>query len=121
MHTNQRSFMAMPAAIAREKIDAMRVYGAEVSLCPSVPFTDHRHYFHVARKQAEELGAGSCFTNQFDNTSNYRAHLEGTGKLGSGVRVRVRIRAKVRAKVRVKVSLRVSIGVRVSYNALEDA
>ena len=86
MHTNQRSFMAMPAAIAREKIDAMRVYGAEVSLCPSVPFTDHRHYFHVARKQAETLGAGSCFTNQFDNTSNYRAHLEGTGKSGAGVR-----------------------------------
>ena len=46
--------MAMPSTIAREKIDGMRLLGARVVLCPGVPFTDGRHYFHRAAAIAAE-------------------------------------------------------------------
>ena len=32
--------MAMPASIAQEKIDNVKMYGAEAILCPGVPFTN---------------------------------------------------------------------------------
>ena len=69
--------MAMPATIAQEKINAMRVLGARVVLCPGVPFTDARHYFHRAAAIAAETD-NAIFTNQFDNLANMRCHLEGT-------------------------------------------
>ena len=68
---------AMPASIAQEKIDMMKTFGAEVILTPGVPFTDPRHYFHVAATRGRE--AGHFFTNQFENTSNAMAHIKGTG------------------------------------------
>ena len=67
---------AMPASIAKEKIDMMRTYGAEVILTPSVPFSDARHYFHVAAARGNEKGY--FFTNQFENVANSRSHYEGT-------------------------------------------
>ncbi|GAB5360611.1 hypothetical protein AAMO2058_000642200 [Amorphochlora amoebiformis] len=73
-----KSVMAMPRTIAKEKIDAMKIFGAQVILTPSVPFTDNRHYFHTARRVAEET-PGGFFTNQFENLANMRSHIEGTG------------------------------------------
>lgn len=72
-----RSIMAMPASIAREKIEAMQTFGAEILPCPSVPFTDNRHYYHTARRAAE-AHPGGVFLNQFENEANFRSHLEGT-------------------------------------------
>ena len=69
--------MAMPSTIAREKIDGMRLLGARVVLCPGVPFTDGRHYFHRAAAIAAETD-NAIFTNQFGNLANMRCHLEGT-------------------------------------------
>ena len=54
----------------------MRTYGAEVILTPSVPFSDARHYFHVAAARGNEKGY--FFTNQFENVANSRSHYEGT-------------------------------------------
>lgn len=47
---------AMPESIAVEKIDLMKTLGAEVLLTPAVPFTDSRHYFHVASKLGTKPG-----------------------------------------------------------------
>lgn len=35
-----KAIMAMPASIAQEKIDNVKMYGAQAVLCPGVPFTD---------------------------------------------------------------------------------
>jgi cysteine synthase len=69
--------LCMPQSIAKEKIDLMRQLGAEVHLQPSVPFSDPRHYAQLAASLAKERGG--FHTNQFENLSNYRSHISGTG------------------------------------------
>ncbi|MFK2871989.1 cysteine synthase A [Dyella lipolytica] len=73
-----RSVIFMPDTQSREKIDALRVAGAEVRLVPAVPFKDPRHYVHIARAYSESLNeaeTGSAwFGNQFDNTANRDWH-----------------------------------------------
>jgi cysteine synthase len=73
-----KAVMAMPASIAQEKIDAMKMFGAKVILTPPVPFTDSKHYFHRARDAANDDPNG-YWCNQFDNLENYNSHYEGTG------------------------------------------
>ena len=63
----------------------MRTYGAEVILTPSVPFSDARHYFHVAAARGNEKGY--FFTNQFENVANSRSHYEGTAPENPGLHV----------------------------------
>jgi len=72
-----RTVIVMPDTQSREKIDALRVTGAEVRLVPAAPFKDPKHYVHVARALAGELGA--WFANQFDNTANRDYHEAHTG------------------------------------------
>jgi cysteine synthase A len=72
-----KTIFAMPKSIAKEKIDTMKTYGATTILTPGVPFSDERHYFHVAAKLAAE-NEGYFFTNQFENLSNSQAHFEST-------------------------------------------
>eukprot|EP00930_Biecheleria_cincta_P057837 TRINITY_DN43708_c0_g1_i1.p1 TRINITY_DN43708_c0_g1~~TRINITY_DN43708_c0_g1_i1.p1 ORF type:complete len:376 (-),score=55.51 TRINITY_DN43708_c0_g1_i1:199-1326(-) len=67
---------AVPESTSPEKLNAMRQYGTEVILCPSVPFSDERHYFHVAARLG--LRSGHFFTNQFENLANSQAHYEST-------------------------------------------
>lgn len=78
-----RTLIVMPETQSREKIDALRIAGAEVRLVPAVPFKDPHNYVHLARAQAEELNAGSpgraWFANQFDNTANRDFHAATTG------------------------------------------
>ncbi len=78
-----RTVITMPNTQSREKIDALRVTGAEVHLVPAVPYANSGHYAHVARRLAEELNAldpGSAwFANQFDNTANRDFHEATTG------------------------------------------
>jgi len=78
-----RTVITMPATQSREKIDALRVTGAEVHLVPAVPYENPGHYAHVARRMAEEMNArdaGSAwFANQFDNTANRDFHEVTTG------------------------------------------
>ena len=72
-----KAVMAMPASIAQEKIDAMKTFGAQVILTPSVPFTSAAHYFHRARDAAAADPLG-FWCNQFDNQENYQSHYKGT-------------------------------------------
>jgi len=78
-----RTVIVMPDTQSREKIDALRVTGAEVRLVPAVPFKDPKHYVHIARALAGELNATSpgsaWFANQFDNTANRDWHEAHTG------------------------------------------
>ncbi|MBO9577113.1 MAG: pyridoxal-phosphate dependent enzyme, partial [Sphingobium sp.] len=78
-----RTIITMPQTQSREKIDALRVTGADVRLVPAVPYANPEHYAHQARRLAEAMNAddpGSAwFANQFDNTANRDFHEATTG------------------------------------------
>ncbi|KAI7885829.1 cysteine synthase [Lichtheimia hyalospora FSU 10163] len=68
----------MPNTQSQEKIDLLRMLGAEVHPVPAVAFDNPENYNHQARRHAEQLD-NAVWTNQFDNTANRRAHIETTG------------------------------------------
>ncbi|KAJ3021724.1 Cysteine synthase 1 [Thoreauomyces humboldtii] len=68
----------MPNTQSQEKIDLLRMLGADVRPVPAVPFTDPQNYNHQAKRFAETL-PNAVWTNQFDNIANRLAHIETTG------------------------------------------
>ena len=72
-----RSIVVMPETQSQEKIDFLRMIGADLRLVPAKPFRDLGNYVHVARRLAEELGA--VYANQFDNLANRAGHAATTG------------------------------------------
>jgi cysteine synthase len=68
----------MPNTQSQEKIDLLRMLGAEVYPVPAVAFDNPENYNHQAKRHAEKL-ENAVWTNQFDNTANRRAHIETTG------------------------------------------
>lgn len=79
-----RTMIFMPDTQSKEKIDALRVAGAEIRLVPAAPFKDPRHYVHIARAYCESLNEQSpgsaWFGNQFDNTANRDWHENTTAQ-----------------------------------------
>ncbi len=64
---------------SKEKIDALKAFGAEVIVCPTnVDPEDPRSYYSVSSRLAQEV-PGSWKANQYDNLSNQQAHYEQTG------------------------------------------
>ena len=61
----------------------LRLCGAELIEVPAVPFKNPKNYVHVAERTAKELTAtepnGVLYANQWDNTANRQAHIDGTG------------------------------------------
>ncbi|KAI7897775.1 cysteine synthase [Cokeromyces recurvatus] len=68
----------MPNTQSQEKIDLLRMLGAEVFPVPAVAFDNPQNYNHQAKRHAESL-ENAVWTNQFDNIANRRAHIETTG------------------------------------------
>lgn len=73
-----RSIIVMPETQSREKIDLLRVLGADVRLVPAVPFSDEGNYYHVAQRLAATT-PGALFADQFENTANRDGHYQSTG------------------------------------------
>jgi cystathionine beta-synthase len=64
---------------SKEKIDALRAFGAEVIVCPTdVDPEDPRSYYSVSSRLAKEV-PNAWKANQYDNPSNAEAHYEQTG------------------------------------------
>jgi len=64
---------------SKEKIDALRAFGAEVIVCPTnVEPEDPRSYYSVSSRLERET-PNSWKANQYDNLSNTDAHYEQTG------------------------------------------
>jgi len=64
---------------SKEKIDALKAFGAEVIVCPTdVEPEDPRSYYSVSSRLAAET-PNSWKPNQYDNLSNAQAHYEQTG------------------------------------------
>lgn len=72
-----RSVIVMPETQSQEKIDFLRMIGADLRLVPAKPFRDPGNYVHVSRRLAEETGA--VWANQFDNLANREGHRTTTG------------------------------------------
>jgi len=64
---------------SKEKIDALKAFGAEVIICPTnVDPEDPRSYYSVRDRLAKEI-PDAWRANQYDNLSNTAAHYEQTG------------------------------------------
>ena len=64
---------------SKEKVDALRAFGAEVIVCPTdVDPEDPRSYYSVSSRLERET-PNSWKANQYDNLSNTQAHYETTG------------------------------------------
>ncbi|MBR0665923.1 cysteine synthase A [Roseomonas hellenica] len=72
-----RSVIVVPETQSREKLDFLRMIGADLRLVAPKPYADPGNYVHVSRRLAEELGA--VHANQFDNLANAAAHEATTG------------------------------------------
>jgi len=64
---------------SKEKVDALKAFGAEVIVCPTnVDPEDPRSYYSVSSRLEREV-PNAWKANQYDNLSNSRAHYEQTG------------------------------------------
>jgi cysteine synthase A len=73
-----KCYFTMPNHVSNEKVEMMKSFGAEVEICPVVPFTDPRHYYQRAKHIAETT-PGAVWGNQFENLSNMNVHYKTTG------------------------------------------
>ncbi len=72
-----KTVIVMPETQSQEKIDFLRMIGADLRLIPAKPYKDPGNYVHYSRRLAEELGA--VWANQFDNLANRDGHRLTTG------------------------------------------
>jgi cysteine synthase A len=78
-----RSVIVMPETQSKEKIDFLRMIGADLRLVPAKPYRDPGNYVHVSRRLAEELATetgNAIWANQFDNLANREGHRLTTGR-----------------------------------------
>jgi cysteine synthase A len=78
-----KTVIVIPETQSQEKKDALRLMGAELIEVPAKPYKNPNNYIKISGRLATKLNAelpnGAIWANQFDNTANRRAHLEGTG------------------------------------------
>lgn len=78
-----RTIIVIPETQSREKMDMLRLCGAELEPVPAVPYRDPENYVKVSERRAAELAetqsGGVLWANQWDNPANWRAHYETTG------------------------------------------
>ncbi|XHU96197.1 MAG: cysteine synthase A [cyanobacterium endosymbiont of Rhopalodia inflata] len=73
-----KCLIVIPETQSQEKIDLLRILGAEVKTVPAVPYRDPDNYIKVSGRLAQELN-NAIWANQFDNIANRLAHYETTG------------------------------------------
>ena len=78
-----KTVIVMPETQSPEKMDMLRICGADLRLVPAVPYKDPMNYARYSGTLAEEMNKtepnGAIWANQFDNLANRRAHYETTG------------------------------------------
>lgn len=73
-----KTIIVTPDDQSAEKIELLRVLGADVRLVAAAPFTNPENYYHVARHIAQST-PGALWADQFNNLANARGHYETTG------------------------------------------
>ena len=78
-----RTVIVIPDTQSQEKMDFLRLIGAEVREVPAVPYKDPNNYVHVSERVAKELSEtepnGVLWANQWDNVANRDGHRQTTG------------------------------------------
>lgn len=69
----------MPKGQTLEKERMIELFGAKLVLVDAVPFANENHFYHTARRMADDNPSKFWWANQFENTSNFRAHYLNTG------------------------------------------
>src|SRR5258705_2026027 len=73
-----RCVIIIPETQSQEKMDLLRVLGAEVRKVPAAPYRDPNNYVKLAGRVAAET-VNAIWANQFDNVVNRQAHYATTG------------------------------------------
>ncbi|KWR91713.1 cysteine synthase A [Cupriavidus sp. IDO] len=73
-----RCIVVIPDTQSPEKMERLRMLGAEVRAVPAKPYADPGNYQKIAGRLAEET-ENAIWANQFDNVANRQAHYETTG------------------------------------------
>ena len=73
-----RCVIVIPDNQSQEKMDLLRILGAEVRPVPPKPYKDDDNYQKIAGRLAKEL-PNAIWAQQFDNVVNRQAHYETTG------------------------------------------
>jgi cysteine synthase A len=78
-----KTIIVIPETQSVEKMDALRLCGAELHPVPAVPFKNPENFVHVAERMGAELAStaehGAFYANQWDNLANMRGHYHSTG------------------------------------------
>src|SRR6202163_2997123 len=79
-----RTLIVIPNTQSREKMDMLRLCGAELVEVPAVPYSNPNNYQHVGRRIADEVSKTEpnsvIFADQWNNLDNRRAHYVSTGR-----------------------------------------
>ena len=77
-----RAVIVIPETQSQEKKDMIRLAGATLVQVPAAPYRNPDNYVRYSERLAERLAQselnGAIWANQFDNTANRQAHVEGT-------------------------------------------
>jgi len=73
-----RCIVVIPDTQSPEKMERLRMLGAEVRAVPAKPYADPGNYQKIAGRLADET-ENAIWANQFDNVANRQAHYETTG------------------------------------------
>ncbi|MCJ8318828.1 MAG: cysteine synthase A [Colwellia sp.] len=73
-----KMLVVMPRGQAKEKEQMIALHGAQLMLVDACPFADQNHFYHTAKRLGEEHD-NYWWADQFENTSNSRAHYLNTG------------------------------------------
>ena len=77
-----RTVIVIPETQSQEKKDMIRLAGATLVQVPAAPYRNPDNYVRYSGRLAERLARtepnGAIWANQFDNTANRQAHVEGT-------------------------------------------
>jgi cysteine synthase len=78
-----RTVIVIPETQSQEKMDMLRLVGADLRPVPAVPYKDPNNYVKLSGRLAGELARtepnGAIWANQFDNTANRAGHYRTTG------------------------------------------
>ena len=78
-----RTVIVIPETQSQEKKDMIHLAGAQLVEVPAKPYRDPNNYVRYSGRLAAALAEsepnGAIWANQFDNTANRQAHIDGTG------------------------------------------
>ena len=74
-----KTVFCMPDKVAKEKINLLKAYGAEVVVCPTAVAPDSPESYYQVARRIERERPNAFLTNQYDNPANPAAHYRTTG------------------------------------------